>query len=992
MSLPAAVGAMSTVVTSSASSVLQPTPTRHQPQPQQQSQSASPPRSYEARRAQQQVLSDASTPASESPFQQIHTPSDWNLVDLTVSLQEFAPPASGAAMSSLNSPPTKARYPVSTAASTASFRLSQQQQQQPQQAPTNPYHESPDDEQRRRDQRQTPPASRGDVPRNSSHVSIATTDSSTPSHSLSLSGLQMNSPPKSNGSKSSGGNSSSSTTGIPRPILTSPISESRQSGYDGSPESAGGGRPVRDDTGLSPAWATHFTRAGSSNTPSYSRPPAMTVRSESSGSFLAEHGGGTPNRSASSAASASSNRNTPPTVAVAVPSFHSSHGLMSPPLQRSTSPERIGMLSPDRKRVQPGRGGGTPTAALVRKPSFDRPSEESPTLARQSSRSGNNGGGGILSPDRGYTSGSPHARSGGSGGKSGLQLNVGSSADSIEAPSSIPQPKRSPPGSGGGGAHGTPNFARGAFLGSPVGGLMNFSDGEEEQEDEDEGGIEILETIPYDGGVGNSMQHGRSGSSYAVASPDALRSSREAEESESAAVFRPKLKLKLAATATEDEEEDESTAMSSLERTRGGPAASPRNQNVFGLKLTNLTDSSSVVGGGSMAQSLAGSAGSLANTRNGTNPLPSSSPSLGASLSDSLTSSGRIALANFHASHAKAMQSKRVPQQQHGATRGQSAMRSNASGDGGAGGSGSSSKKGRHRVSESYDVSQHGTLLLDGFEIGQMGIQKTPHVPQHHWRGESNGSTEYGGGSGGEDGRGSRGGSFGGERGGPDEFDGEDNEESDWLEAARRSVGSAGLQQALEAEREKINSAALAGLRISGGSVSSGMFASPSGASSHSSYSQHSSSLLSPPSGGRDSSLSTPGSHPSHGHASGTRRASAIAQKLLTPTPGAGGAHGPVTPGGGLASLGIEFRLSDMVRIGELGSGQNGVVHKALYLPSLRIVALKVCTVFDKDERHQMMKVSNRTQQLARDALMLACFAALTYRSRSFHGVFLLRS
>jgi len=36
--------------------------------------------------------------------------------------------------------------------------------------------------------------------------------------------------------------------------------------------------------------------------------------------------------------------------------------------------------------------------------------------------------------------------------------------------------------------------------------------------------------------------------------------------------------------------------------------------------------------------------------------------------------------------------------------------------------------------------------------------------------------------------------------------------------------------------------------------------------------------------------------------------------------------------------------------------GQNGTVVKALHLPTLRIVALKVALVFDTEERHQLVK------------------------------------
>jgi hypothetical protein len=44
--------------------------------------------------------------------------------------------------------------------------------------------------------------------------------------------------------------------------------------------------------------------------------------------------------------------------------------------------------------------------------------------------------------------------------------------------------------------------------------------------------------------------------------------------------------------------------------------------------------------------------------------------------------------------------------------------------------------------------------------------------------------------------------------------------------------------------------------------------------------------------------------------------------------------------------------------------GQNGTVCKACYLPTLRIVALKTCTVHERDERHQLVKeLVSATQQ-----------------------------
>ena len=55
-------------------------------------------------------------------------------------------------------------------------------------------------------------------------------------------------------------------------------------------------------------------------------------------------------------------------------------------------------------------------------------------------------------------------------------------------------------------------------------------------------------------------------------------------------------------------------------------------------------------------------------------------------------------------------------------------------------------------------------------------------------------------------------------------------------------------------------------------------------------------------------------------------------------------------------SLGVPIKLHDLVKLGELGRGATGPVIKALYLPTLTIVALKSVRIDNNNERHQMLK------------------------------------
>ena len=66
-----------------------------------------------------------------------------------------------------------------------------------------------------------------------------------------------------------------------------------------------------------------------------------------------------------------------------------------------------------------------------------------------------------------------------------------------------------------------------------------------------------------------------------------------------------------------------------------------------------------------------------------------------------------------------------------------------------------------------------------------------------------------------------------------------------------------------------------------------------------------------------------------------------------------------LSPANGSVSLGMELQLSDLVRLSELGAGASGTVVKALHVPSLKLVALKTVSVFDKQDRHQLVKELN---------------------------------
>jgi serine/threonine protein kinase len=67
------------------------------------------------------------------------------------------------------------------------------------------------------------------------------------------------------------------------------------------------------------------------------------------------------------------------------------------------------------------------------------------------------------------------------------------------------------------------------------------------------------------------------------------------------------------------------------------------------------------------------------------------------------------------------------------------------------------------------------------------------------------------------------------------------------------------------------------------------------------------------------------------------------------------------TPSGSEASsnsgpvLGAPLNFRDVVMLGKLGTGQNGTVHKALFVSSLKLVALKTVSVYDKSQRHQFL-------------------------------------
>jgi serine/threonine protein kinase len=57
-----------------------------------------------------------------------------------------------------------------------------------------------------------------------------------------------------------------------------------------------------------------------------------------------------------------------------------------------------------------------------------------------------------------------------------------------------------------------------------------------------------------------------------------------------------------------------------------------------------------------------------------------------------------------------------------------------------------------------------------------------------------------------------------------------------------------------------------------------------------------------------------------------------------------------------LSTYGTDLHEEDLVKLGELGRGQNGCVMKAFHIPTISIVALKTLSAFSKDERHQLVK------------------------------------
>ena len=53
--------------------------------------------------------------------------------------------------------------------------------------------------------------------------------------------------------------------------------------------------------------------------------------------------------------------------------------------------------------------------------------------------------------------------------------------------------------------------------------------------------------------------------------------------------------------------------------------------------------------------------------------------------------------------------------------------------------------------------------------------------------------------------------------------------------------------------------------------------------------------------------------------------------------------------------LGVALSVREVVMLGRLGAGQNGTVHKALFVSSMQLVALKTVNVFEKSQRHQFL-------------------------------------
>ena len=607
------------------------------------------------------------------------------------------------------------------------------------------------------------------------------------------------------------------------------------------------------------------------------------------------------------------------------------HGLQSPPLQRSQSPERIfspasggggreGRPSSARRGIIVGETGIVPVATAT--PTSTRSSKSkhrsNASLQQQPDECSSPEISNL--PQRGPSSSqrdrsqltSPPSASSSSHQRPALSLRLDSSVDSVASgaptvtavpasagsrssaspnPATAGNPLRSPLGLSLPVGSSVPNFAKGSFLGSPLAfgdveeDLDDFGSEFEEGEEDDGfgsdggGGIEILETIPAsEADVRAHEEH--------QAAQQELQEREEAIDRDEK--WKANIKPLRIGPLVVDESSNSSGGGggilsssssasashnrmdSSINRDAYVQGNSPKNANVFGLRLKHTSDSVDMTG------TLTGS-NSLAST--GQQSLRSSQVSQPGAMNDSLTNSGRIALANFHASQA-ANQSKRMPV----ATGGGGAGSKRGSRSGAAGGV----PGGKHRVNESYDVSQHGILSLDGFEIGSMGVQRTPDVQN---------------------------------------FADEDDEVRQSREMANR-IAMMGAQRAGTLQRIGEDSA-------------------------------HGVGDASPPADSDASPAATPPSIASQG-----RRPSAIAAKFLT-TPGGGlvsandaASSSSSSAVAGAASLGVEFRLSDMVRIGDLGVGQNGTVVKACYLPSLTIVALKACTVFEKDERHQMMKES----------------------------------
>ena len=86
---------------------------------------------------------------------------------------------------------------------------------------------------------------------------------------------------------------------------------------------------------------------------------------------------------------------------------------------------------------------------------------------------------------------------------------------------------------------------------------------------------------------------------------------------------------------------------------------------------------------------------------------------------------------------------------------------------------------------------------------------------------------------------------------------------------------------------------------------------------------------------------------------------SAAPSPLAAPPDGSPIGSPSLSPSNGSVTLGVELRLTDLVRLSDLGAGASGTVVKALHVPSLTLVALKTVSVFDKADRHQLVKELN---------------------------------